>query len=97
MSASDEYRATLCDSWSGLALKSMSGRLDQPLRLRTEGAGVVVSARSSHVAQRLLGRSVAVFAGGLYAQYAASNLGQASNRGAQAEATGAIHRQRNAA
>jgi NADPH2:quinone reductase len=50
-------------------LKSMVGRLDQSLPVGNEGAGVVVAAGSSDAAQALLGKTVAVLGGAMYAQY----------------------------
>ena len=51
------------------AMKSMAGRLDQSLPVGNEGAGVVVAAGASPAAQALMGRTVAVLAGAMYAQY----------------------------
>ena len=50
-------------------MKSMAGRLDQSMPVGNEGAGVVVEAGSSDAAQALLGKSVAVLGGAMYAQY----------------------------
>jgi NADPH2:quinone reductase len=50
-------------------MKSMTGRLDQSLPVGNEGAGVVVAAGTSDAAQALLGRTVAVLGGAMYAQY----------------------------
>jgi len=50
-------------------MKSMAGRLDQSMPIGNEGAGVVVKAGSSHEAQALLGKTVAVFGGAMYSQY----------------------------
>lgn len=49
------------------ALGSMAGRLDQPLPIGNEGAGTVVAAGPD--AAHLLGRTVAVFGGAMYAEY----------------------------
>ena len=51
------------------AMKSMAGRLGQSLPVGNEGAGVVVAAGSSAAAQALLGKTVAVLGGAMYAQY----------------------------
>jgi NADPH2:quinone reductase len=51
------------------AMKGMAGRLDQSMTVGNEGAGVVVAAGSSPVAQALIGKTVAVIGGGMYAQY----------------------------
>lgn len=52
-------------------MKSMAGRLGQSLPVGNEGAGVVVAAGSSDAAQALLGKTVAVLGGAMYAQYRA--------------------------
>jgi NADPH:quinone reductase len=52
-----------------LALGTMAGRLDDPMMVGNEGAGVVVRAGASPQAQALLGRTVATFSGGMFAQY----------------------------
>jgi NADPH2:quinone reductase len=49
--------------------KGMAGRAGRAMPVGNEGAGVVVAAGASPAAQRLLGRVVAAFAGGMYAQY----------------------------
>lgn len=51
------------------AMKSMAGRLDQSMTVGNEGAGVVVGAGSSSAAQALMGKTVGVIGGGMYAQY----------------------------
>ena len=51
------------------AMKAMAGRLDKPMPVGNEGAGVVVKAGDSAGAQALLGSKVAVFGGAMYAQY----------------------------
>ena len=51
------------------AMKSMAGRLGQPLPVGNEGAGVVVAAGSGAAAQALLGKTVALLGGAMYAQY----------------------------
>ena len=51
------------------AMKSMAGRLGQSLPVGNEGAGVVIAAGSSAAAQALLGKTVAVLGGAMYAQY----------------------------
>ncbi|MGA2549605.1 MAG: zinc-binding dehydrogenase [Burkholderiaceae bacterium] len=51
------------------ALKSLSGRLDQSLPVGNEGAGMVVDAGTSAQAQALLGKTVAVLGGAMYAEY----------------------------
>lgn len=51
------------------AMKSMQGRLGQSLPVGNEGAGTVVAAGASAAAQALMGHKVAVWGGGMYAQY----------------------------
>lgn len=52
-------------------MPGMAGRLDQALPVGNEGAGVVVAAGASEVAQALMGKTVSVIGGGMYAQYRA--------------------------
>jgi NADPH2:quinone reductase len=54
---------------TGPAMRAAAGRVGLPIPVGNEGAGTVVSAGSSAAAQRLLGKTVAVAAGGMYAQY----------------------------
>ncbi len=51
------------------AMKSMAGRLGQSLPAGNEGAGLVVAAGAAPAAQALLGKTVAVIGGAMYAQY----------------------------
>jgi NADPH:quinone reductase-like Zn-dependent oxidoreductase len=51
------------------AMKAMAGRLDESMPVGNEGAGVVVKAGSSDAAQALLGKTVAMIGGAMYAQY----------------------------
>lgn len=57
-------------------MPAMSGRLDQSLPVGNEGAGVVVKAGSSDMAQALMGKTVAVIGGAMYAQYRAVRVDQ---------------------
>ena len=50
-------------------LKAMAGRLGESMAVGNEGAGVVVEAGSSPAAQALLGKTVAMIGGAMYAQY----------------------------
>jgi NADPH:quinone reductase len=50
-------------------MRPMTGRVDQSLAVGNEGAGVVVKAGSSSAAQSLIGKTVAVLGGEMYAQY----------------------------
>ena len=51
------------------ALRGLSARLDKPLLVGNEGAGTVVAAGSSPAAQALVGKTVGIAGGGMYAQY----------------------------
>ena len=51
------------------AMKAMAGRMDVSMPVGNEGAGVVVAAGASEAAQALLGKTVAVLGGAMYAQY----------------------------
>jgi len=50
-------------------MKSMAARLNQSMPVGNEGAGVVVAAGASAAAQALLGKTVSILAGAMYAQY----------------------------
>jgi NADPH2:quinone reductase len=50
-------------------MKAMAGRAEQSLPVGNEGAGTVVKAGASPAAQALLGRTVAIIGGAMYAQY----------------------------
>ncbi len=50
-------------------MRAMAGRLDESLPVGNEGAGVVVAAGSSAAAQALMGKTVAVLGGAMYAQF----------------------------
>lgn len=50
-------------------LRGMAGRLGESLPVGNEGAGVVVAAGASSAAQALLGKTVGIFGGAMYAQY----------------------------
>jgi NADPH2:quinone reductase len=50
-------------------MNSMQGRVDQSLPVGNEGAGTVVAAGDSPAAQALLGKTVSMIGGGMYAQY----------------------------
>ena len=51
------------------AMRAMGGRVGIPMPVGNEGAGTVVAAGSSAAAGALLGKTVAVAGGGMYAQY----------------------------
>jgi NADPH2:quinone reductase len=55
------------------AMRAAAPRVGMPLPAGNEGAGTVVAAGPSAAAQRLLGKTVAVAGGGMYAQYRCAN------------------------
>jgi NADPH2:quinone reductase len=50
-------------------MRAMAGRVDQSLPVGNEGGGVVVEAGSSPEAQALVGKTVGILGGAMYAQY----------------------------
>jgi NADPH2:quinone reductase len=50
-------------------LRAMAGRIDQSMPVGNEGAGVVVKAGASKESQALLGKTVAVLGGAMYAKF----------------------------
>ena len=50
-------------------MRAMAARLDQSLAVGNEGAGVVIAAGASPEAQALMGKTVAMLGGSMYAQY----------------------------
>ena len=54
---------------SDKGMKSMAARVDMSMPVGNEGAGVVVGAGTSDAAQQLMGKTVAVLGGAMYAQY----------------------------
>src|SRR5262249_43853463 len=50
-------------------MRAMAGRLDESMPVGNEGAGVVVKTGSSDAAKALMGRTVAMIGGAMYAQY----------------------------
>lgn len=57
-------------------LRAMAPRLDQALPVGNEGAGVVIKAGASPAAQALMGKTVAILGGAMYAQYRAIRASQ---------------------
>src|SRR3981189_1586705 len=53
----------------GAGMKAMAGRLDESMPVGNEGAGVVVKTGSSDAAKALLGKTVGMIGGAMYAQY----------------------------
>jgi NADPH2:quinone reductase len=52
-------------------MRAMAARMDESMPVGNEGAGVVVKAGSSEVAQALMGKTVAILGGATYSQYRA--------------------------
>jgi NADPH:quinone reductase-like Zn-dependent oxidoreductase len=50
-------------------MKAMAGRLDESLPVGNEGAGVVIKTGTSDAAKALMGKTVAMIGGAMYAQY----------------------------
>jgi NADPH:quinone reductase-like Zn-dependent oxidoreductase len=57
-------------------LRAMAARLDQPMPVGNEGAGLVVKAGASPAAQALLGKRVTGLGGEMYSQYRMLNVAQ---------------------
>jgi NADPH:quinone reductase len=57
-------------------LQAMTARIDIPMPVGNEGAGVVIEAGKSDAAQSLLGKTVAVLGGAMYSQYRRLNVNQ---------------------
>jgi NADPH:quinone reductase-like Zn-dependent oxidoreductase len=51
------------------AMRAMAGRLDEAMPVGNEGAGVVVKTGSSDEAKALMGKTVSMIGGAMYAQY----------------------------
>jgi NADPH:quinone reductase-like Zn-dependent oxidoreductase len=51
------------------AMRAMAGRLDEAMPVGNEGAGVVIGTGSSDAAKALMGKTVAMIGGAMYAQY----------------------------
>ncbi|MDP1585042.1 MAG: zinc-binding dehydrogenase [Bradyrhizobium sp.] len=51
------------------AMRAMAGRLDESMPVGNEGAGVVIKTGSSDEAKALMGKTVAMIGGAMYAQY----------------------------
>ena len=51
------------------AMRAMAGRLDESMAVGNEGAGVVIKTGSSDAAKALMGKTVAMIGGAMYAQY----------------------------
>jgi NADPH:quinone reductase-like Zn-dependent oxidoreductase len=58
------------------AMKAMAGRLDESMPVGNEGAGVVIKTGSSDAAKALMGKTVAMIGGAMYAQYRCLKVGE---------------------
>jgi len=67
--AGTAQQPVLTASVPAAAMRAMAGRLDQSMPVGNEGAGAVVKAGSSDAAKALLGKTVAMIGGAMYAQY----------------------------
>jgi NADPH:quinone reductase-like Zn-dependent oxidoreductase len=57
-------------------MRAMAGRVDQSMPVGNEGAGVVIKTGSSDAAKALMGRTVAMIGGAMYAQYRCLKLSE---------------------
>jgi NADPH:quinone reductase-like Zn-dependent oxidoreductase len=58
------------------AMKAMASRLDESMPVGNEGAGVVVKTGSSDAAKALMGKTVSMIGGAMYAQYRCIRLSE---------------------
>ncbi len=56
------------------AMRAMAGRLDESMPVGNEGAGVVIKTGSSDAAKALMGKTVSMIGGAMYAQYRCINV-----------------------
>jgi len=57
-------------------MRAMAGRMEDSMPVGNEGAGIVIKAGSSPAAQALLGKTVAMLGGAMYAQYRTLKVAQ---------------------
>jgi NADPH:quinone reductase-like Zn-dependent oxidoreductase len=57
-------------------MRAMAGRLDESMPVGNEGAGVVIATGSSDAAKALMGKTVAMIGGAMYAQYRCLKVGE---------------------
>src|SRR5690349_23274852 len=57
-------------------MRAMAGRLDESMPVGNEGAGVVVKTGSSDAAKALMGKTVSMIGGAMYAQYRCLKLSE---------------------
>jgi NADPH:quinone reductase-like Zn-dependent oxidoreductase len=58
-----------------VSMKAMAGRLDESMPVGNEGAGVVVKTGASDAAKALMGKTVSMIGGAMYAQYRTMRAG----------------------
>jgi NADPH:quinone reductase-like Zn-dependent oxidoreductase len=58
------------------AMRAMGGRLDESMPVGNEGAGVVIKTGSSEAAKALMGKTVSMIGGAMYAQYRVARAGE---------------------
>jgi NADPH:quinone reductase-like Zn-dependent oxidoreductase len=58
------------------AMAAMAARLDESMSVGNEGAGVVIKTGSSDAAKALMGKTVAMIGGAMYAQYRTLKVGE---------------------
>jgi len=58
------------------AMRAMAGRLDESMPVGNEGAGVVIRTGLSEAAKALMGKTVAMIGGAMYAQYRTIGAGE---------------------
>lgn len=69
MSSAKAAGGTLTAAVPPQFMKAMAARVDQSMAVGNEGAGVVIAAGSDPAAQALMGKTVAILGGAMYAQY----------------------------
>src|ERR1700731_3408541 len=57
-------------------MRAMAGRLDESMPVGNEGAGIVIKTGSSDAAKALMGKTVAMIGGAMYAQYRCLRVAQ---------------------
>jgi NADPH:quinone reductase len=69
LSVGSGVQATVTAPIAAATLRGLAGRIGRPMPVGNEGAGVVVAAGASDEARALLGRTVAMLGGAMYAQF----------------------------
>jgi NADPH:quinone reductase-like Zn-dependent oxidoreductase len=69
-------KAVLTAQVSAAAMRAMGARVDQSMPVGNEGAGVVIKAGANPAAQALMGKTVALLGGSMYAQYRVAHVAQ---------------------